>query len=135
MLLDILYKCPTVFLRATLVAFTSIRDVSSRLVASLDICKQVQDSETTTKVTGDKCIKLDAGKVNREDVENIDIGILGCGEVLTCLEDESSSTGARCVAFEGVSVYEKASCSIPYCLVNSDCCDDMICNRCSCDDY
>ena len=68
MLLDILYKCPTVFLGATLVAFTSIRDVSARLVASLDICKQVQDSETTTKVTGDKCIKLDAGKVNREDV-------------------------------------------------------------------
>ena len=116
----------TVFLGTTLVAFTNIRNVSARLVASSDVRKQVLESETIAKVKGDECIKLDAGIVNREDVENIDVGILGCGEALICLEDETSSTGARCVDFEEASVYEKASCKNIWkkCDKDSDCCSD-----------
>ena len=114
-----------------LVAFTSIRDVSARLVASSDIHKQVLESETMTimKVKSDECIKLDEGIVNREDAENIVVRIVGCGEGLTCLEDESSTTGARCVDFEEVSVNEKASCLSSHmeCSDDSDCCDDMKC--------
>ena len=117
----------TVLLGATLVAFTSIHDVSARLVASTDIRKQVLESDTIIKVKGDECIKLDAGIVDREDGENIDVQILGCGEALACLEDESSSTGARCVDFEEVSVDENATCSIGSCSVDSDCCSPMKC--------
>ena len=129
MRLAIAYKLPTVLHGATLVAVTSICDVSARLVATSDIRKQVFESESISKVKGDECIKLNADIVNREDVENIDLGILGCGEALTCFEDESSSTGARCVDFEEVSVYEKASCryEFEYCQFDSQCCSTMIC--------
>ena len=127
--LDIPYNFSTVLIGATLVAFTSIRDVSGRLVASSDIRKQaVRESDTITEVKGDECTKLDAGIVNGEDDEDIDVGILGCGEALTCLEDESSTTGARCVDFGEVSVYDKASCrDYGPCSVDSDCCGDKKC--------
>ena len=120
-----------VLLGTTLVAFTSIRNASARLVASSDVRKQVLESETIAKVKGDECIKLDAGIVNREDVENIDVGILGCGEALICLEDETSWTGARCVDFEEASVYENASCKNEweYCDKNSECCGDLWCDK------
>ena len=123
------YKCSAVLLGATLVTFTSIGDVSARLVASGDIRKQVLESDTITKVKGDECIKLDAGIVNTDDVENIDVSIVGCGEALACLKDESSSTGARCVDFDEVSVDERASCfdKGEFCIIDSDCCDDLIC--------
>ena len=116
------YKCSAVLLGATLVTFTSIGDVSARLVASGDIRKQVLESDTITKVKGDECIKLDAGIVNREDVEDIDVQILGCGEALACLEDESSSTGARCVDFEEVSADEKFCTYVGFCNSDLDCC-------------
>ena len=128
MRLGIPLNISTVLLGATLVTFTSIPDVSARLVASSDIRKQVLESDTIIKVKGDECIKLDAGIVNREDGENIDVQILGCGEAMTCLEDETSSTGARCVDFQEVSVYEKESCTNSgYCIIDSDCCDDRKC--------
>lgn len=130
--LAIAYKLPTVLHGATLVAVTSICDVSARLVATSDIRKQVFESESISKVNGDngdECIKLNADVVNREDVENIDLGILGCGEALTCFEDDSSSTGARCVDFEEVSVYGKASCHDEYefCQFDSQCCSTLRC--------
>ena len=128
MRLGITLNISTVLLGATLVAFTSIHDVSARLVASSDIRKQVLESDTIIKVKGDECIKLDAGIVNREDVENVDVQILGCGEPLACLEDETSSTGARCVDFEEVSVDEKESCTNSgSCIIDSDCCGDRKC--------
>ena len=40
----------------------------------------------------------------KEDYENVDVGVLGCGEALICLEDDSSSTGGRCV--DSVEVHE-----------------------------
>ena len=57
---------------------------------------------TFAKVKGDECIKKldDTDISNEEDIKTIDLGILGCGKALTCLEDESSSIGARCVEFE-----------------------------------
>eukprot|EP00956_Cyclotella_meneghiniana_P034308 scaffold103287_cov53-Cyclotella_meneghiniana.AAC.2 len=99
---------------AFILAVSSIHDVSARLVASSDIREQAMESVlgvgTFAKVKGDECIKLDAADIsNEENIKTIDLGILGCGKALTCLEDESSSTGARCVEFEEVD--ESVSCS------------------------
>eukprot|EP00956_Cyclotella_meneghiniana_P009372 scaffold12966_cov24-Cyclotella_meneghiniana.AAC.1 len=123
---------------ASLLLLSSIRDASARLVTSSDLREQVMESKSFAKVRGDECFMLEAGTPNKESVANIDIGILGCGEALTCLEDESSSTGARCVEFEEVDlhcVYEYMECE-----KDSDCCDaDLVCqdlpgwgSRCSC---
>eukprot|EP00956_Cyclotella_meneghiniana_P016096 scaffold25203_cov36-Cyclotella_meneghiniana.AAC.2 len=97
---------------ASIVVVSSIHDVSARLVASSDILEQPMESVGTfSKVMGDECIKeLDVADIsNEEDIKTIDLGILGCGEALTCLEDESSSTGARCVEFDEID--ESVSCS------------------------
>ena len=128
---DIPNNFSTVLSGAALVAFASIHDVSARLVVSSDIRKQVLESKTVTKVKGDECIKLDAGIVNKEDVESIDLGILGCGEALICSEDETSSSGARCVDFEEASVYEMASCNIfmQKCFNDLDCCEQYRCSH------
>eukprot|EP00956_Cyclotella_meneghiniana_P003463 scaffold4216_cov45-Cyclotella_meneghiniana.AAC.2 len=105
---------------ASLLLLSSIRDASARLVTSSDLREQVMESKSFAKVKGDECFMLEAGTPNKEDVANIDIGILGCGEALTCLEDESSSTGARCVEFEEVVQV----CAEAYMECNdSGCCD------------
>ena len=85
---------------ASLVFISSIHDASARLVASSDIRDQVTESKISTKVKGDECIKLEAHPSIERGVENIDVGILGCGPALTCHDDRTSSTGARCVDFE-----------------------------------
>ena len=97
---------------ASIVAVSSIHDVSARVVASSDIREQAMESVgTSAKVKGDECIKLDAADIsNEEDIKTIDLGILDCcGEALTCLEDENSSTGAKSVEFDEVD--ESGSCS------------------------
>eukprot|EP00956_Cyclotella_meneghiniana_P011321 scaffold15934_cov52-Cyclotella_meneghiniana.AAC.9 len=56
-----------------------------------------QESEFRQEQKGEECVKVEADvSGNKENIENVDIGVLGCGEALICLEDESSSTGARC---------------------------------------
>ena len=121
---------------ASLLLLSSIRDASARLVTSSDLREQVMESKSFAKVKGDECFMLEAGTPNKEDVANIDIGILGCGEALTCLEDESSSTGARCVEFEEVGC---KNYGWP-CDQDSDCCgnycrdptDQWSPKRCAC---
>eukprot|EP00956_Cyclotella_meneghiniana_P012609 scaffold17919_cov48-Cyclotella_meneghiniana.AAC.1 len=56
------------------------------------------ESKSFTKVKGGECFMFEADTPNKEAIAVVDIGILGCGEALTYLEDESSSTGARCQA-------------------------------------
>eukprot|EP00956_Cyclotella_meneghiniana_P005492 scaffold7021_cov45-Cyclotella_meneghiniana.AAC.1 len=83
---------------ASLVFVSSFRNASARLVASSDLREQVVQSKGLSKVKGDECFKPEADISNvQQALVTADIGILGCGESLTCLEDESSSTGARCV--------------------------------------
>ena len=53
-------------------------------------------------------------------MENVDVGILGCGQALTCRDDINSSTGARCVAFEELDNGGSSYISKP-CGSNSDC--------------
>lgn len=83
------------------------------------------ESKSFAKVKGDKCFMFEADTPNKEAIAVVNIRILGCEEALTCLEDESSSTGARCVEFEEV-VQEEC----PYvCTDDSDCCDDYFCKE------
>ena len=112
---------------ASLILLSSIRDASARLVTSSDLREQVMESKSFAKVKGDECFMLEAGTPNKEDVANIDIGILGCGEALTCLEDESSSTGARCVEFEEVGCKNYGWA----CDQDSDCCSNrgLLCKK------
>ena len=113
---------------ASLLLLSSIRDASARLVTSSDLREQVMESKSFAKVNGDECFMFEADTPNKEAIAVVDIGILGCGEALTCLEDESSSTGARCVEFE-----EVVQDDCPYCCTDdSDCDDGDICRE---DDY
>ena len=121
------FKLSTAFSGVTLVAFSSIHGATARLAASSDIIreKSIKKSSTIsfTKVKGDECVKFDTDINNKEVIENVDVGILACGGDLICLEDESSSTGARCVDSKEVLV--KLPCLPDYttgCAVNSDCC-------------
>eukprot|EP00956_Cyclotella_meneghiniana_P017735 scaffold29168_cov52-Cyclotella_meneghiniana.AAC.1 len=123
------FKLSTAFSGVTLVAFSSIHGATARLAASSDIIreKSIKKSSTIsfTKVKGDECVKFDTDiSSNKEVIENyVDVGILACGGDLICLEDESSSTGARCVDSKEVLV--KYAC-LPdgawNCAVDSDCC-------------
>lgn len=115
---------------AFILEVSSIHDVSARLVASFDICEQAMESVgTSAKVKGDECIKkLDATDIsNEENIKTIDLGILGCGKALTCLKDENSSTGARCVEFDEVD--ESGSCSREWssCKNGEVCCEGLTC--------
>ena len=99
---DIAFKHFTALSGPFLVTFSSnINDASAHRVASSDIRENIQKSTGLTKVEGDECVKLkEDGISNKKDIEYVDVGILGCGDVLVCLEDDSSSTGARCVDFK-----------------------------------
>ena len=111
-----------------LTAVSNIRDVAARIVGPADIRENIKESKSLVKNKGEECIKLESDiSKNEKDIENVDIGVLGCGEALICLEDESSSTGARCVDF--VEVEEGASCVEKWhrCMRSSDCCDNYEC--------
>eukprot|EP00956_Cyclotella_meneghiniana_P043850 scaffold290794_cov162-Cyclotella_meneghiniana.AAC.1 len=81
----------------SLIAVSSIRGISARLVASSDIRENIKKSTSFTKVKGDECVKFETDITNKEVFGNVDVGILGCGKDLICYDDESSSTGSRCV--------------------------------------
>ena len=81
----------------SLVAVSSIHGVSARLVASSDIHESIKKSTSFSKMKGDECVMLEDDTANKDGVEIAAIGNFGCGEDLTCLEDESSLTGGRCV--------------------------------------
>eukprot|EP00956_Cyclotella_meneghiniana_P041368 scaffold224438_cov33-Cyclotella_meneghiniana.AAC.1 len=104
------FKLSTAFSGVTLVAFSSIHGATARLAASSDNLreKSIKTSSTIsfTKVKGDECNKFETDITsNKGEVieNNVDVGILACGGDLICLEDESSSTGARCVDSKEVS--------------------------------
>ena len=94
-----------------LTAVSDIREVAARIVGPADIRENIKESKSFAKMNkGEECIKLEADiSKNEKDTKNVDIGVLGCGEALICLEDESSSTGARCVDF--VEVEEGDNCA------------------------
>ena len=122
------FKLSTVFSGVPLVAFSSIvGDASARLVASSDIRENIKESKSFAKSKGEECIKFETDISNKkEDTENVDVGVLGCGEALICLEDNSSSTGARCVDFveadEGVSCRGASRhCSAGWCCEGLTC--------------
>lgn len=84
-----------------LTAVSNLHDVAARIVGSSDIRENIKESKSFAKMNkGEECIKLEADiSKTKKDTENVDIGVLGCGVALICLEDASSSTGARCVEF------------------------------------
>jgi len=97
-------------------------------VTSSDLREQVMENKSFAKVNGDECFTLETGTPNNEDVSIVDIGILGCGETLTCVKDKSSSTGARCVEFK--EVFVEWDCLPGFavgCSIDSDCCGDLYC--------
>ena len=111
-----------------LVLVTSFHNASARLVGSSDLREQVkamESSASSTLAKGEECTKFDADiSSNKKSIDNVDVLILGCGEALTCLEDESSSTGARCVDFDEVD--ESGSCIMAHLVCKSifdTCCD------------
>lgn len=97
-----MFKLSTaIALLASLVTFSSIPDVSARLAGSSDIRENIDKSVSITKAEGDECVMLEEDIFNKGSV---DVDFLGCGEALTCREDETSATGARCVEFEEVDL-------------------------------
>ena len=131
MLLNTSFKLYAALYVGTLATVLNVREVSARIADSSDIRKNIKESKTFAKNKGEECIKLEAdisgGNKKKKDIENVDVGVLGCGEALICLEDESSSTGARCVDF--VEVDEEGACSEfgGDCTYDKDCCGDMKC--------
>ena len=108
-----------------LTAVSDIREVAARIVGPADIRENIKESKSFVKNKGEECIKLEADiPKNKTDTENVDIGVLGCGEALICLEDESSSTGARCV-----DLVEVEDCRYDSCDLNGsdECCDGSQC--------
>eukprot|EP00956_Cyclotella_meneghiniana_P023969 scaffold47634_cov32-Cyclotella_meneghiniana.AAC.2 len=102
MLLNTSFKIYAALYVGTLATVLNVREVSARIADSSDIRKNIKESKTFAKNKGEECIKLEAdisGNKKKKDIENVDVGVLGCGKALICLEDESSSTGARCVDF------------------------------------
>ena len=128
---DIAFKHYAALSGAGLVSFSSvISDASARLVSSSDIRENIKKSTSFTKVEGEECIKLQEDIVsNKKDIEYVDVGILGCGDALVCLEDASSSTGARCVDFKETFVKDKC---VPAghigCVTDMDCCENETCS-------
>ena len=82
-----------------LAAVSNLHDVAARIVGPSDIRENIKESKSFAKMNeGEECIKLEANiSKNEKNTENV--GAVGCGEDLICLEDASSSTGARCVDF------------------------------------
>ena len=107
--------------------FTSTFGIASaRITATSDIHEQVTENKSLVKVEGDECFKLESDISNGEVFASTDVGIplvLGCGEALSCLEDKSSSTGARCVDLKE-TIMEENTCGYLYdaCKTDSDCC-------------
>lgn len=95
---------------------SSFHDTSARIVGFSDLREQVkamESSASSTLAKGEECTKFDADvSSDKKSIDNVDVLILCCGEALTCLEDESSSTGARCVDFDEVD--ETGSCVEDY---------------------
>ena len=105
------FKLSTALSGVTLIAFSSIHGATARLAASWDIIREKSSTISFTKVKGDECNKFETDITsNKGEVieNNVDVGILACGGDLICLEDESSSTGARCVDSKEVLV--KSAC-------------------------
>ena len=117
---------------AALAAVSSIPEVSARIVGPADIHESIKQSKSFPKDKGEECIKLETNnsKNMKEDSENDDVRVLGCGEALICLEDESSSTGARCV--DSVEVHERDKCAGPgaLCSFRDDWSRDLITFEC-----
>lgn len=113
---------------AALAAVSSIPEVSARIVGPADIHKSIKESKSFPKDKGEECIKLETNnsKNMKEDTEHVDVGVLGCGEALICLEDDSSSTGARCVDFVEMDE-EGSTCVDKGALCFGDCCDGLKC--------
>ena len=78
---------------------------------------------------GDECVKFQEGGVsNKKGIEYVDVEILSCGDALFCLEDKSSSTGARCVDFKETFVKDECiPAGTAGCTIDSDCCDEEKC--------
>ena len=90
--MSVRYACIPVLAAAIL----SIRGVSARLlVASSNIREKTNDGTGFIKVEGEECVKLQNEISNERFIGNT--YNYGCEGTLVCLEDESSSTGARCV--------------------------------------
>ena len=82
------------------VALATVSEVAARIIGPADIRENIKVNKSIVKNKGEECIKLEADiPKNEKGTENVDIGVLGCAEALICLEDDSSSTGARCVDF------------------------------------
>lgn len=64
-------------------------------VASSNIREKTKDGTSFTKVEGEECVKLQNKISNERDIGNTYNH--DCEGTLVCLEEESSSTGARCV--------------------------------------
>ena len=126
LVLPLLLKSSAALSGATLVFVSSILDASARLIASSDLRDQVIESKISTKVKGDECIKLEAHPSIEGGVENVDVGILGCGPALTCRDDKSSPTGARCVDFEELD----GGSSFTDCFMKDCRFDRSVCNSC-----
>jgi len=129
MLLNNSFKLYAALRLGTLASILNVREVSARVVGSSDIRENIKESKSFAKNKGDECIKLEADiSGNKKDIENVDVGVLGCGEALICLEDESSSTGSRCVDSE--EVFVKDEClpeGAVWCSTDSDCCGTTYC--------
>ena len=129
MLLNNSFKLHAALCVGTLATLLNVREVSARIVGSSDIRENIKESKSFAKNKGEECVKVEADvSGNKKDIENVDAGVLGCGGDLICLEDESSSTGARCVDF--VEVDEEADCIAyhQYCDIDNDkCCEGYVC--------
>ena len=111
-----------------LAAVSNIRQVAARIVGPADILENIKESKSFVMKKGEECVKLQSGITkNEKDTENVDVGVLGCGETLICLEDESSATGARCVDFVEVDEGVTYDCSVKdeFCMSSFDCCFDI----------
>ena len=98
---------------ASLVFTSTFGIASARITATSDIHKQVTENKSLVNVEGDECFKLESDISNGEVFASTDVGIplaLGCGEALACLEDKSSSMGARCVDSMKETITEEADC-------------------------
>lgn len=120
-----------------LTAVSNLHDVAARIVGSSDIRENIKESKSFAKMNkGEECIKLEADiSKTKKDTENVDIGVLGCGDALICLEDASSSTGARCVEFVESNQDNCASDSSPCGYFDGNlngeyypCCDGYYCD-------
>ena len=115
-----------------LAAVSNLHDVAARIVGPADIHENIMESKSFTKVNeGKECIKLEAG-ISKKEKSTENVGAVGCGEDLICLEDASSSTGARCVDFVGVDeeipcIKEGWWCAYRNAYIPGQCCEGTRC--------